>query len=343
MFFSAVFMRNIIYTGPERLRLVDAPVPKIKPNEILLKIKSVGICGTDLHIYSGGMNLPTPLTMGHEFSGIVYEVGDEVKNFKVGDRAVAEHVVSCGECYDCLSGKPNLCANAKVIGLHLPGALAEYIAIPADLVYEIPKSISFEEAALIEPLSIAYYAVRKAGFVLGKTVAVIGQGPIGLLVDQVLKQSGAKVIGVDIADWRLQFAKNKKWVDKTINSKETSLLKEIKKIAPEGVDIVFEAVGQEITAEMSLEIARRDGEVFILGVFESPSKINLMHLVKKELNVHGSWTCAFSFLPSIELVAKKQVDLKSLITHRYTALKVSQAFKDASSYSDKRIKSVINF
>lgn len=336
-------MKSIIYTGPQSLEYIDIPKPKIKTDEVLLKIKSVGICGTDLHIYNGGMDLPTPLTMGHEFSGVIAEVGREVKNFKVGDHVIAEHIVSCGKCYECLSGKSNLCASAKVIGLHLPGALSEYLAVPASLVYRIPKNMSFEEAAIIEPLSIAYYAVKKAGSVLGKKVAVIGQGPIGLLVDQILKQSGAEVIGIDIVDKRLKFAQNKKWIDHAINSKNQSVVKVLNEIVPSGVDIVFEVVGQEATVEMSLEIARRNGDVFILGVFETPSKINLMHLVKKELNVYGSWTCALSFLPSIELVANNKIDLKSLITHRYLASKAITAFEEAASYSDNRIKTVINF
>jgi len=336
-------MKSLIYTGPRRLRYGDVSKPKIKSDEVLLQIKSVGICGTDLHIYSGGMKLPTPLIMGHEFSGVIAAVGGAVKNFKAGDRVVAEHVINCGKCYYCRSGKPNLCANASVIGLHRPGALAEYLAIPAALVYKIPAQIGFEEAALIEPLSIAYYAVKQANCVLGKKVAVIGQGPIGLLVDQILREGGAEVIGIDIADWRLKFAKKKKWADHVINSGQKSWAKKLKKIAPDGVDTVFEVVGREETAAMALEIARRDGDIFILGVFESPSKLNLMNIVKKELNVHGSWTCAFAFPPSIEMVADKKVDLKSLITHRYPAAQGVRAFKEAASYEGRRIKTVINF
>jgi threonine dehydrogenase-like Zn-dependent dehydrogenase len=336
-------MKSLIYTGPHRLQYVDVPKPKIKAGEVLLQIKSVGICGTDLHIYNGGMNLPTPLTMGHEFSGVIAAVGAAVKNFKVGDRVVAEHVINCGKCYYCLSGKPNLCANAKIIGLHRPGALAEYLAIPAALVYKIPASLSFEEAAMIEPLSIAYYATKQAGGVLEKKVAVIGQGPIGLLVDQILRQGGAEVIGIDIADWRLNFAKKKKWANYVINSRKKSWTKELKKIAPDGVDIVFEVVGQEATAEMAMEIARRDGDIFILGVFESPAKLNMMNIVKKELNVYGSWTCAFSFPPAIDLVARRKIDLKSLITNRYPAKDGALAFQDAAAYKGRRIKTVINF
>ena len=336
-------MKALVYTKPKTIVYQEVLMPKIKPDELLLKIKSVGICGTDLHIYNGGMNLPTPLVIGHEFSGLIEKVGSQVNNFKKGDRVVAEHVVSCGQCYYCLQGKPNLCSFAKIIGLHLPGALAEYLAVPAQLVYKIPNNLSFDEAAMIEPLSIAYYATLEVGFVLGKKVAVVGQGPIGLLVDQLLKNAGAYVIGLDIQDARLKFAWQKKWVDKIINSQKQNVVQEINKLTGDGVDIAFEVVGQEITAEMSLEITRRDGLVILLGVFESPSKLNLMHLVKKELNVRGSWTCALSFPNSIELAASGKVDLKSLITHKYLAANGDKAFQDSFTYREGRTKTIINF
>jgi len=336
-------MKAVVYTGPGQLEYRQVLKPKIKVDEILLKTKSVGICGTDLHAYKGGLNLPVPAIFGHEFSGVIAEVGAHVKNFKKGDRVTAEHIVNCGHCYYCLSGKPNLCANSQVIGLQLPGALAEYVAIPARLVYKLPKNLTFVEGAMIEPLSIAYYASEKAGSLLNRKVAVIGQGPIGLFLDQILHSSGAEVIGLDIAQWRLKFAKKNKWIDLAINNAKQEPAKIIKKKYPSGVDIVFEVVGSTATAELALELARRNGQVFNLGVFESVSKINLMNIVKKELIVRGSWTCAFAFQPAIELVAEKKIDLKTMVSHQYPVSRAIQAFKDAVSYKDNRIKTVINF
>ncbi|MBU0619588.1 MAG: alcohol dehydrogenase catalytic domain-containing protein [Patescibacteria group bacterium] len=333
-------MKTIEYLGPKKLVLKNRPKPKPKANEILMQTKSVGICGTDLHIYNGGMNLPTPLVPGHEFSGIISAIGSQVsKNFKIGDRITAEHVIPCNKCNYCKQGKPNLCINAKIIGLHRPGALAEYVAIPADLVYKVPNKISFEEAALLEPLTIALYAIHETTQLLNIKAAVIGQGPIGILLDQVLKASGAYVVGFDILQSRLQWVKNKKWADEVIDSKKSN---ELKKFA-NSFDVVFEVVGRQITAQTSIDIARRDGQVFLLGVFEEPSKLDLMKIVKKELNVHGSWTCAFSFPQAIDLVMQNKIDLKSLITHRYSIDQAAQAFKDASAYSNDRIKTVINF
>ncbi len=332
-------MKAAQYLGPKKIVLKNVPKPKIKSDEILMQTKSVGICGTDLHIYKGGMKVPIPLIQGHEFSGVVAAVGSQVKDLKVGDRITAEHVIPCGKCNYCMQGKPNLCNKAKVIGLHRPGALAEYVAMPANLAYQIPAKLSFEQGALVEPLSIALYAIQGTCQLLGKKVAVVGQGPIGILLDQLLKATGAYVVGIDVLEPRLKFVKAKGWADQVVNGKNSKALAKIK----DSMDISFEVVGKEITAQTCINITRRDGQISLLGVFEEPARLNLMSVVKKELHLHGSWTCAFSFLQAIDLAVQGKVDLKSLITHRYTIDEVAKAFKEANSYSDKRIKTVINF
>lgn len=327
------------YLGPKKIKLTEIAKPKIKADEVLMRTKAVGICGTDLHIYNGGLDLPTPLVLGHEFSGVIDKVGKKVKAFKAGDRIVAEHVIPCGKCEFCLIGKPNLCSQAKVIGLHRQGALAEYVAIPANLVYKIPSQISFDEAALVEPLSIGVYALRQAGQLLGRKVAVVGQGPIGILINQLLKVAGAYVVGFDVLKHRLKYVKEKKWVDEAIDSSKPNNIKKWF----DKFDRCFEVVGKEATAQMCINLARRDGDIFLIGVFEAPSRLNLMQVVKKELNIYGSWTCAFSFQESIDLLSQKKIDLKSLITHRYSIDDVERAFREASEYSERRIKTVIEF
>ncbi len=336
-------MKALWYAGKHKLVIGSISKPRIKPDEVLLKVKSVGICGTDLHIYHGGTDVKPGTIIGHEFSGEVVAVGQHVTTIRVGDRVVAEHVVTCGKCYYCQHGKPNLCVSAKVIGLHLPGALQEYMAVPANLVYQIPRSISFEEAALIEPLTIALFATSSAGFLLEKNVAVIGQGPIGVLLDQVLSAAGARVIGIDVLPSRLQFVKKKQWAHAVLNSTDKEFIKRFHALVPMDVDASFEAVGKETTAELAFDITRRDGDVFLLGVFEKPATIDLMKLIKKELNVFGSWTCSFSFPAAIDLVARGSIDLKSLITHRYHFDDAIRAFADASDYSGNRMKTIINF
>ncbi len=152
-------MKALQFFGKKDLRFVEIPEPEIKANEVLMRVKKVGICGTDLHIYNGGMSVPTPLILGHEFVGDLVKVGEQVTNVSVGDRAVAEHVVGCEKCTYCIQGKRNLCKNPTVIGIHRPGALAEYVVLPAELVYKLPDELSYDEGVLVEPVSIAVYAV----------------------------------------------------------------------------------------------------------------------------------------------------------------------------------------
>lgn len=337
-------MKALQYFGPQDLRFVEQPQPTIQPNEVLLKLKQVGICGTDLHIYNGGMNVPTPLTLGHEFVGDIVEIGAEVTNIKVGDRAVAEHVVGCGKCTYCQQGKKNICKNPTVIGLHKPGALAEYMVLQSDLVYALPSELTYEEGVLVEPLSIAVYAVRKADVDVGDVVAVVGQGPIGLFVDQVAKAAGGIVIGIDKHTNRLDYAKQNNCIDAGINFTESNYQQEFQQAAgKDGADVVFEAVGSDSSAELALELARPGGKVVILGVFEHNIQINMMNIVRKELQVQGSWTCLFSFEQTINLLKSKKMNAQNLITHRYSFSDSIKAFEDATHDKANRIKTIIEF
>lgn len=338
-------MKAIQYQGPEKLEFVEVDTPKIGPDEILMKIKKVGICGTDLHIYKGGMSdLPVPLIMGHEFVGDVVEVGANVTNVKVGDRATAEHVVGCGHCRYCLEGRRNICMTPTVLGLHKSGALAEYMAIPANLVYPLPEGMSYDLGVLVEPLSIAVYAIRLGGVRVGDNVAVIGQGPIGLFVDQVAQSAGANVFGVDIMDARLGYAKANGIANETINSKTqdaVALFRE--KTHHDGADLVFEAVGMETTARLAIDICRKGGTIVLLGVFEKDVCLNMMSVVKREIQIKGSWTCVNSFEATINLMHSGKVKTEGFITHRYPFDRAIDAFKDSLAYSENRIKSVIEF
>ena len=336
-------MKALRFRSKGTLALETVEKPTIGPEEVLLRVHSVGICGTDLHIYSGGMKVSEGSILGHEFSGVVELVGERVTNVRPGMPVVAEHVQNCGRCRYCLQGKPNLCQEARILGIHSPGALAEFMAVPAGLVHPIPETLGLQEAALVEPLSIALYAVREAGFLLGSKVAVVGQGPIGLLVDQVLRQAGARVAGIDVRKETLRFAEERGWIDLALSPQDPQFAATVREWTGDGFDAVFEVVGKEETAELSLEIARKAGKIFILGIFESPARLDLMQIVKKELVVCGSYTCAFSFPEAIELAAQGRVDLKSLITHVYPVSEGEKAFEEASRYEGSRIKTLIRF
>lgn len=344
LIFSGILkiMKAFQLFAKQNLRLVELPEPKIGENDVLLKIRKVGICGTDLHIYNGGMIVPLPLVLGHEFVGDVVKIGSGVTKVKVGDRVVAEHVIGCGICLYCQQGKRNLCKTPMVIGLHKAGALAEYLAIPSELVYTLPNELSYDQGVLVEPLSIAVYAVRNTQVRVGDTVAVVGQGPIGLLVDQVAKYAGATIFGFDRHKNRLQFAQKQGYIFQGIDITKQNFSDEFKKmVSGDGADVVFEAVGSDSSAELALELARATGQVTILGVFEHNVQINMMQIVKKELRVQGSWTCIFSFPQSLLLLKSKAIDTTNFITHRYPFTETVKAFQEASADKTNKIKSVI--
>jgi threonine dehydrogenase-like Zn-dependent dehydrogenase len=270
-------MKALSYTGPEQLEFVELEKPTIGPRDVLLKIKKVGICGTDLHIYHGGMkDLPVPLILGHEFVGDIAEVGSEVTHLKVRQKAAAEHVTGCGTCVFCKEGRRNICQTPMTYGLHRPGALAEYMQIPADLVFALPEDMSYDDGVLVEPLSIAVYAVRQSGIKLGDTACVIGQGPIGLFMDQVLRAAGVVVYGVDVMQNRLDYALSHGFVDGVINSKDADAVQQVKKLTDGvGVHNVYEAVGREVTMQLALQLVRSGGKVMVLGVFEQPVSLDM--------------------------------------------------------------------
>ena len=201
----------------------------------------------------------------------------------------------------------------------------------------------FSVASLIEPLTIGLYAASNSGFLLEKKVAVVGQGPIGILLDQVLKAAGAHVIGIDVREYRLDFARKKGWIDVGLNSQSKSFSQQFAKLAPLGADVSFEAVGRAETVDLCMDITRQDGIIHVLGVFEALASLDMMKLVRKELMLNGSWTCAFSFPAAIDMVHEGKIDLKSLITHRYHFKDSIKAFEESAAYKDKRIKTVIEF
>ncbi len=335
-------MKAALFYGPGDLRIEEIGKPHLGPDDILLNIKQVGICGTDIHIYKGDVAVPKPLIMGHEFVGDVVHIGINVRNLKVGDKAVADHIIGCGNCFYCKKGQTNLCSNRGALGINLPGALAEYLSVPSHLVYVLPKSLTYDDGVLVEPLSIAVYALSKADIIKGQTVAIIGQGAIGILLDQVAKESVAKVIGIDIEKSRLNYAKQRNYIDFALNSSEKITPETIKNlISRDGVDIVIEAVGLGSTARLSLELASKGGRIILLGVFSQEVSLDMMQIVKKELEIFGSWTCHNTFSQAIKLLQERKIETDGFITHRYPLEKVKQAFEDMIKFPSGRIKTII--
>ncbi len=280
-------MKAALFQGPGRIEIGDIDKPKINKGEALIKISYAGICGTDLHIFKGKHpRAKAPLAMSHEFSGVVEEVDAEQTTINKGDRVVVNPLLPCGNCLPCREGKIHICPNLNLIGIDRHGAFAEYTKADIERIIKIPDSLPMDIAALAEPVAVAVHAVRKAQVSVGDKIVVMGGGPIGQLIAQICKLSGATpVILSEILNERIDFAKKLGII--TANSKEETITKVKKLIREEGADIVFEAVGVQSTYDYITDLVRPDGKIVAVGAASGPISVNFWKLFFNELNIIG--------------------------------------------------------
>lgn len=340
-------MKAAMLHGVKDLRVEDVDVPGVGIGEVLVKIKAATTCGTDVKIYQRGyvekiIKLPT--IFGHEWAGEVVEVGEDLDWPKKGMRVRAGNSAPCLHCNMCQKGKYNLCENM----IWLWGAYAEYIKVPARTVLvnmqEIPSHVSFEEAAITEPLACVLHGVEEANVKLGDTVAVIGAGPIGLLHLLTVRKMGAeKIVMIDLVDERLNVAKEL-GADETINAgKENSVEKVRQLTGGYGADIVIEAIGSPVTWEQALRLARKGGTVLEFGGCPPGTeiKLNTEMLHYGELTVLGAFhTTPLHFRKALNLISSRTVDVRPLVTKRMRLEDIKQAFEILST-SKNEIKIAI--
>jgi len=309
-------------TGFGNVEIQDVDVPKIDIEDVLVRVKSAGFCGTDMEIYRGEFETVIPVIIGHEFSGEIVEVGKNVHTISVGDRVVSETAIEiCGKCFYCRTGSYNLCPERKGLGYGTNGAFAEYVRIPSRTVHKIPNNLTFDEAALCEPLSVATRATDPISKVrVGDTVAVVGPGPIGLLIIQVAKACGASFVintGARGDDDRLELAK-KLGADEVANVEHEDPVEKVRQLT-NGVmaDIVIEAAGAPRAATQSLELAKRGGVITLVGIYPKPFEADLNIVLRKELRIRGSWSSGVftDWELALKLLSAKRVQTTPLITH----------------------------
>jgi L-iditol 2-dehydrogenase len=306
-------MKALLLSEYKHLKLADIPRPVPGPGEVLVKVAACGICGSDVHGYDGtsGRRIP-PIVMGHEAAGTVEETGAHVTGFKPGDRVTFDSTVYCGNCEYCRREEVNLCDNRQVVGVSCGdyrrnGAFAEYIAIPQRILYHLPESLSFFEAAMLEAVSVALHAVRLAGLKGGESALVIGAGMIGLLTLQSAKALGAsRVIVVDVDETRLSLAR-KMGADETLPADSTVL---------QGLnaDVAFEAVGANATVNAAIDGVRKGGTVVLIGNISPEVTLPLQKVVTRQLRLQGTAASAGEYPQAMELMAAGKIRVKPLIT-----------------------------
>jgi L-iditol 2-dehydrogenase len=314
-------LKALIHTKPYCFEYSDFPDPTMGEDEVLIRVKACGICGSDVHGFTGktGRRLP-PLIMGHEAAGIVEDTGKNVNGFNKGDRVCFDSTVYCNKCEPCQTGLYNRCDKRQVLGVSTPefkrhGAFAEYVAVPSWIVFKIPDNMSFIQAAFLEPASIGTHAGNRPPISSDDTIVVIGGGTIGLFVMQAAKLRGAaKVIVVDINEFRLGLA-SELGADKVINPLNCDLRETIlKETQDKGADVTFEVVGYAKTFRDGISITKTGGHVIAVGNLEQTAEFNLQELVARELTFRGSYASSGEFSECIGLVASGKINIEPLIS-----------------------------
>lgn len=330
--------------GKDNMEIREVTTPENRDDEVLIEVKSAGICGTDLHIQEGTFSVNAPVTVGHEFSGIIAQKGSEVAGWSVGDRVTSEtHAYTCGECYYCLTGHYNQCPHRKGFGYGLDGGFATYVATKARLLHRLPDDVSFDEAALSSPSADMIHAVIcNTDIQPLSRVAVIGPGPMGLIGVQLAKISGAgRVFAIGRSALRLNKAAEL-GADMTVNpSDEDPTQRILKETSGEGVDVVLECSGSETGAQQAVEIVRRLGQITLIGIQNAQVPLDLNKILFKEVSIKGSasntwidWERALKFMSRREL----RSDL--LITHKLPLRDWEEGFRLARER--KAIKVVLH-
>jgi L-iditol 2-dehydrogenase len=334
-------MKAAVLTSLKNVSVEEIEVPAPKENEVLIKLRAVGLCGSDIHYYEhgkiGNYVVEKPIILGHEAAGEIVEIGKSVTNFKVGQRVTIEPGATCGVCEYCQSNRYNLCPDVEFLATPpYDGAFCEYVAMRADLVFPIPDNMSYETAALVEPFSVGLHAIRRGGLEPNETVLITGMGPIGLLTAAAAKMAGAKtIIGVDLEQNRLDVAK-RMGVIYTINLQKDSLEEKVQEYTGgTGVDLAIDASGSPKAVAGGIASVRRGGRVTVVGLSSGDEvPVNMNDIVDNEIDIRGVFRYHNTYPTAIEILSNGEIDIEQIITDKYSLDETSQAFKKA--VTDKR-------
>jgi L-iditol 2-dehydrogenase len=341
-------MQVAVLERPGVVQVVERPAPEPAAGEVLVRVAAVGICGSDVHYYQHGRIgryvVEQPLVLGHECAGTIVTIGPGVPAARVGQRVAVEPGVPCRRCRDCKAGRYNLCPNVEFLATPpVDGALAEYLAAPADFAHPIPDHLSFDEAALVEPTAVAVHAVRLGRVEPGLCCAVFGAGPVGLLVLQVARAFGATAVAViDPEASRLELARAL-GADLTVDPRGGSVPAALAPVAPDGADVVFDASGSHAALAGTIEVARRGGRVVWIGLPAGDQlPIPAAMLIDKEIELRGVFRYANAHPLAVDLVASGRVRTAPLISHHFALAETAAALDLVARREGGVVKAVIS-
>lgn len=314
-------MKALVLKEYNKLVYEEVPKPDCGPGDLLVRVMACAICGSDVQGMDGstGRRQP-PIIMGHEASGVVEAMGSDVKGFQVGDGITFDSTIFCGECYFCRKGQVNLCDHRRVLGVscdeyHQNGALAEYVTIPARIAYLLPKEVSFEQAAMVEPVSIAVHAVSLCPIAPNDTALVVGAGMIGLFIIQVLRIMGCgQIIAVDLDETKFDLARQF-GATACLNAGNENLNEEILALTKgRGADVAFEVVGISPTVKTAIQGLRKGGSLVLVGNLQAQVDFPLQSVVTRQISVFGSCASSGEYPICLDLIASGKVNVDDLIS-----------------------------
>lgn len=326
-------MKAVVFPEPNKIEVKEMPNPKIKPDEVLLKSKRVGICRSDFDLMQGEYILPLhwPIIPGHEYVGEIVEMGDQVQGYQIGDRVVGECAVGCGTCDLCASGLVNVCPTGDHFGFTIDGAMADYVKVRADWLHKLPDNLTDTEGAMIEPFTVGYFTITNIGGVRASdTVVIFGAGMIGLTTLLTAHGMGARTIVVDNKEKRLNLAKEI-GADEVVNTSKVDLVEGVMDLTNgDGADVVCEAVGADPLMQRLFDVAKSAGRVSITGInFNDNLQVPLHKIQAKGLTVKGNIGSPFVWREALRFLSALKPPLSKLSTHEYSLDQAKEAFEMA--------------
>jgi len=333
-------------TTPGNIQIRDVELPgELAPNEVLLKIHRIGICGSDIHVFHGEHPAtPYPVVQGHEYSGTIVAVGNAVKAGTIGQRATARPQLVCGKCGPCIRGQYNACQELKVQGFQAPGAAQEYFVVTDDRLIVFPDSMSFDYGAMIEPASVGAHSTNRCSGVEGKNVVVSGAGTIGNLVAQFAKARGAKkVLITDVSDYKLHKAKEC-GIENTLNILQTPFSEGVESVfGGEGYQICFEAAGVQASLDALIANVEKGGEIVILGVYAKNPVVNMYYVGEHELSLFGSMMYRQEdYLEAVKLISTGSIVLEPLLSKHFPFTQYLDAYHYIAEQGDQVMKVMVD-
>lgn len=339
-------MKAIEISDTRKINLIDIPEPVISdPQEVIVKIAAVSICGTDIHTFTNTHPfVKPPVVVGHECSGVVTEVGSEVQLVKPGDRVAVDPVLGCGDCRPCKTGRANACANVKCRGVHVEGAMQEFFKVRERDVYKVPDSLEdLVLAACVEPFAIGAQAVWRGNVSEGQTMVIFGAGPIGLTTMFMAMDRGARCIMIDLKEDRLAKALKLGAVG-AISASADDLKEQVLALTgEEGPQVTCDAVGHPAIVDLCVDLAAPTGTVILLGMDGQQNNVTELSIFRKELNIVGSRMNSGMFPTVLELIGEGRLPLGAILTHRFATEEASEAFTMAIEQPEAFTKAVITF